>query len=160
MATGFHSLEGGVYVIGSASALAKSMSAGLPLQISGGKVQLLPSQCAETIFDVSHGKCWCRITCFAVGRRSHSSRECKRLLADGLHARSSRNCSTGDPVLVPGLFDAILRGRVLPPGISTSRHYRFKSISTRDVGVNSRRHRRTGARSLLHRRSLVRTEID
>lgn len=34
------------------------------------------------------------------------------------------------------------------PGIGTSRHCRFKSISTRDVGVNSRCNRRTGARSV------------
>jgi hypothetical protein len=149
-----------VYAIGSATALAKSMSARLPLQISGGKLQLLPSQCAETIFDVSHGKCWCRITCFAVGRRSHSSCECKRMLADGLHSNSSRNCSTGGPVFVTGLFDAVLRGRVLPPGIGTSHHYRFKSVSTRNVGVNSCFYSCTRPGSLLGRRSLVRTEID
>ena len=61
---------------------------------------------------------------------------------------------------VSGFLDALLRGGVLLPGIGSPRHYSFKPISTRDVSVNSCRHRRPGAWSVLGRRSPVRAKID
>ena len=82
------------------------------------------------------------------------------MLADELRSHSSRDCSTGGRMLVSGLFDSLLRGLVLLPGISASRPNGFKSISTRDVVVNSCRNRRTRTWSVLGRRSLVRTTID
>jgi hypothetical protein len=81
--------------------------------------------------------------------------------AHGLQSHRWRNCSIGGTVLASGFIDALLRSRGLLGGVGASSHRAvLKQISTCYFGVNSRRHRRIGARSLFGRLSIVWTTID
>ena len=83
------------------------------------------------------------------------------MLDDGLHSHHWRDCRIGGTVPVSGFFNTLLRGPLLPAGIGASGYHGCSpSTSTRDVGLDSRRHGGTGARSLLYRRSVVRTNIN
>jgi len=83
------------------------------------------------------------------------------MLDDGLHSHHWRDCRIGGTVPVSGFFNTLLRGPLLPAGIGASGYHGCSpSTSTRDVGLDSRRHGGTGARSLLSRRSPIWEETD
>ena len=105
--------------------LAKSIVAELLVRISDADLQLLPSRCAETFFDVSHGKRGHRTGRLAVCRRSYSSGQCSQMLANRLRSQRWRNCGIGGALLVSGFIYALLRSRVLLYGVGTSRHRAF-----------------------------------
>jgi hypothetical protein len=150
-----------VYAAGRIVRLAKSIVAELLVRISGAGLQLLPSRCAKTFFDVSHRKCGRCTGRPAVCSGSHSSGQCGGMLANRLQSHCQHNRGFGGTLLICGFPHALLCGRSLLHAVGASCRRSFhKYTSTRHVGVNSSGHRRIGTRSLLDRRSTVRTTID
>src|SRR5215468_797153 len=91
MAGGSHSEWLGSICHGSVALSAESIVGRSPFQISEGKMQLLFSQRAETLFNVSPGKRRDCTSCFAVCCGSDGSRQRKSMLADRVQPCCGRN---------------------------------------------------------------------